>query len=125
MANQLYGADGVVQEPAGSVFLRSVEDFLRKHLSEGNPLMADVADNYNLTIRTFQRRLAKEGVTFNQVLARTRATLAQDYLKYSNLSALEISQLLGFREQSSFNHFFIDQLSVSPMKFRQQFSAGS
>lgn len=123
--NQLYGADGVAQEPAGSVFLRSVEDFLRKHLSEGNPLMADVANHYNLTIRTFQRRLAKEGVTFNQVLARTRATLAQDYLKYSNLSALEISQLLGFREQSSFNHFFIDQLSVSPMKFRQQFNARS
>lgn len=48
---------------------------------------------------------------------------AQDYLQYLNLSILQISQLLGFRKQSSFNHFFLKGCGLSSKKWQEKSKA--
>jgi len=48
-----------------------------------------------------------------------RRRLAKDYLLYSTMNTLQISQMLGFKEQSSFNHFFSDNLNMTPTEFRR------
>jgi AraC-like DNA-binding protein len=121
--NTLLGSNALPNEQPGAHFIRSVEACVRDGLAHGNPLMADVAGHFHLTTRTFQRRLAKEGTSFNQLLAQIRLILAEDYLKYSNLTALEVSQLLGFKEQSSFNHFFVERLLVSPNQYGKRFKS--
>jgi AraC-like DNA-binding protein len=121
--NKLLGSQALPNEQPGSHFIRSVEAYIRDALAFGNPIMAEVAAHHHLTVRTFQRRLAKEGTSFNQLLTQIRLILAQDYLKYSNLTALEVSQILGFKEQSSFNHFFMGQVSMPPSQYRKQYKS--
>lgn len=93
--------------------------YLSAILADGNPKLSQVAKHFNMSLRTLQRRLAKEHCSYQQLLNEARRRLAEDYLCYSAMSALEVSQLLGFKEQSSFNHFFLEQFSMSPSEYRR------
>jgi len=92
--------------------------YLSAILADGNPKLSRVAKHFNMNPRTLQRRLEKEGRNYQQLLNQVRCRLAEDYLCYSAMSALEVSQLLGFKEQSSFNHFFVEQFGITPSEFR-------
>jgi len=109
------------RSPASSAPLaHQINHHLAGVLAYGNPTLTDVARQYHMTQRTLQRRLKKEGTSFQLLLNTVRAGLAEDYLKYSTMSAFEISQMLGFKEQSSFNHFFAETFGLSPNHYRQQ-----
>ncbi len=99
---------------------QQVVHFLEESLPQGNPPLKEVAAQYHLTLRTFQRRLGREGTQYNQILNEVRRRLAKDFLLYSTMNTLQISQMLGFKEQSSFNHFFSDNLNMTPTEFRRR-----
>ncbi len=103
----------------GSLLSQKVIAYLQERLAMGNPPLSEVAAQYHLSVRTFQRRLDREGTQYIVILNRVRKRLAKDYLLYSTMSTLHISQLLGFKEQSSFNHFFSDNVNMSPTQFRR------
>ena len=84
------------------------------------PKLSQIAAILGLNERSLQRRLKAEGYSFQQLLAQVRQQQACDYLQYSNLNVLNISQLLGFKEQSSFNHFFIQQLGITPLQYKTE-----
>lgn len=73
-----------------------------------------VARSLNLTLRTMQRRLKEEGVTFRELLDRTRRQLADEYRKDSTLSSSELAYLLGFSEPSSLRRATKRWHSTSP-----------
>lgn len=83
-----------------------------------NPKLAQVAAMLGLGERSLQRKLKLQNVSYQQILSTVRLQQAYDYLQYSNLSILHISQLLGFKEQSSFNHFFLEATELSPLRYR-------
>ncbi len=93
-----------------------------KHQLEQNLMnnlkLAQVAAMLGLGERSLQRKLKFQSVSFQQILSTVRLQQAYDYLQYSNLSILHISQLLGFKEQSSFNHFFLEAAETSPRQYR-------
>jgi len=105
--------------PANTTLSQKVTHFLEERLAQGNPPLKEVAAQYHLTLRTFQRRLDREGTQYIQILNEVRRRLAKDYLLYSTMNTLQISQMLGFKEQSSFNHFFSDNLNMTPTEFRR------
>lgn len=84
------------------------------------PKLSQIAAILGLSERSLQRKLKTEGYNYQQLLAQVRVQQACDYLKYSNLNILNISQLLGFKEQSSFNHFFMQEIGVSPLNYKHQ-----
>lgn len=84
------------------------------------PKLSQVAAMLGLNERSLQRKLKAEGYSFQQLLAQVRQQQACDYLQYSNLNVLNISQLLGFKEQSSFNHFFIQQMGITPLQYKAE-----
>lgn len=84
------------------------------------PKLSQIAAILGFNERSLQRRLKAEGYSFQQLLAQVRQQQACDYLQYSNLNVLNISQLLGFKEQSSFNHFFIQQLGITPLQYKTE-----
>lgn len=47
-----------------------------------------------------------------------RKELAMDYLKNSDMMLFEVAFLLGFSDQSAFNHAFRRWTGSSPMKYR-------
>lgn len=101
-----------------------VAHHLEDVLADGNPTLVTAASRFHLSTRTLQRRLEREGSSFQGILNSVRNRIAMDYLRYSSLSILEVSQLLGFREQTSFNHFFHAQQGASPGAFRHGAAAG-
>jgi AraC-like DNA-binding protein len=95
-----------------------------RHLLENNmmnnPKVSQVAAMLGMGERSLQRKLKSHKTSFQQVLAAVRLQQAYGYLQYSNLSILQISQLLGFKEQSSFNHFFLEGSGSSPRSYKKK-----
>ena len=73
-------------------------------LTQDRAKLALIAQELNLTQRTLQRKLGDADSSFQQVLDNTRHILAKDYLSQRELSLADIAFLLGYQEQSAFNH---------------------
>ncbi|AKU20331.1 AraC family transcriptional regulator [Massilia sp. NR 4-1] len=89
-------------------------------LAQGQGRLAPVAEELKLSPRTLQRKLAEAGASFQQVLDQARFALAQDYLRQSGLSLVDIAFLLGFQEQSAFTHAFKEWSGRNPGAWREQ-----
>jgi AraC-like DNA-binding protein len=72
--------------------------------------------------RTLQRRLADEGMLFNDLLDELRLRAAKTYLAQRDIAGAEVAYLLGFAEQSSFNHAFKRWTGRTPTEFRRSAS---
>lgn len=94
-----------------------------RSLAQGRVRLASVAETLGLTPRTLQRKLSDAGVNFQQVLDQTRYALAQDYLRQRELSLVDIAFLLGYQEQSAFNHAFRDWAGINPGAWREERTA--
>jgi AraC-like DNA-binding protein len=75
-------------------------------LPSGEIEQTTVARSLNLSLRSLQRQLKQEGVTFRQLIDDTRRDLAKYYLRDSTLTVSEVAYLLGFNETSSFSRAF-------------------
>jgi len=64
-------------------------------------------------------KLQKEETTFKQILVQLRKETAMAYLKDPDISICDIALLLGFSEQSAFNHAFKRWTGISPGKYKQ------
>lgn len=82
------------------------------------PTIEQVAANLNLSVRTLQRRLKEEGLTYKQVLDELKRQFAIDYLTNKDLSVKEIAYLLDYAEPSSFIRSFKRWTGKSPKEFR-------
>jgi len=105
-----------------------VVDQVKSHIGKNllnSPKLPQISAILGQSERSLQRQLKQQGTSYQQLLADVRLHHAQDYLQYSNLSILQISQLLGFREQSSFNHFFLRGSGMSPKKWQEVNRAGA
>lgn len=87
-------------------------------LPSGAASVEAVCKKLGTSPRTLQRRLHDEGETFQVVLNRTREALARHYLKRPDLSATEISFLLGYEDPSSFSRAFAAWTGTTPEQMR-------
>lgn len=100
-----------------SQFATQVQRYLLDHLLF-EPLDAEsVASQLNMSVRTMQRRLKKEGISFNQLLNECRHHLAIKLVAEKNLPLTEIAHMLGFADQSSFTRAFRQWTGVSPKQY--------
>jgi len=93
---------------------------LAEELRGGDPSLVHVARRVGMSARTLQRRLADEGVSFADLVDRTRREFAEDYLRDRSLALSEIAYLLGFSEQSAFTRAFQRWHGTSPSRYREQ-----
>lgn len=89
-------------------------------LAQGQVRLAYIAEELKLSPRTLQRKLSDAGATFQQILDQARFALAKDYLRQPELSLVDIAFLLGYQEQSAFNHAFREWAGVNPGAYRSQ-----
>ena len=86
---------------------RNVGDRVRAQLARtlpaGKVSQQDVARALNMSLRSMQRKLKEEGVSFRGLLDDTRRRLARQYSSDPTLSAGEVAYLLGFADASSFS----------------------
>lgn len=98
---------------------KRVRSALLEALPSGLVTMEAVARKLALSKRTLQRRIDAEGTSYQEILKETRVSLARHYLENTELSAAEISFLLGFDEPKSFYRAFRSWTGTTPDVVRQ------
>ena len=83
------------------------------------PTSAAVAQQMHMSESTLQRRLAKEGTRFQELLDQVRYRLALEYLQGTQLPVSEIAALLGFSNPANFRRSFKRWSATTPADIRQ------
>ncbi|MCG8671502.1 MAG: AraC family transcriptional regulator [Pseudomonadales bacterium] len=97
-----------------------VEMLIQPKLQDGSITKSQVATWLNLTPKTLQRRLAKEGETYQGIYERVRYRVAQEYLSNPQITQTEAAFLCGFSDITSFHHAFKRWHGDSPGRFQSQ-----
>jgi len=92
-----------------------VKQLLTAKTTLQNCNLLGIANALNVTPRTLQRRLKKQSLTFAQLLEKERKSRVVHLL--GNMPLTEVSNILGFTDQSSFNRAFMRWHNCSPLKF--------
>lgn len=100
---------------------------LEEHLIQGQITSKAMAKALNMSEKTLQRRLAKEGTNFSKELASLRQQKSVSLLNETDLSVTEIAFLCGYSEISAFHHAFHRWYGMSPKTYKQKMAiiAGS
>ena len=97
-----------------------VQRALAADLSAAGARIETVARRLAMSARTLQRRLADEGVSFQQVLDATRREAAARYLSEPTLATSEIAYLVGYSEPAPFHRAFKRWYATTPETFRKR-----
>jgi AraC-like DNA-binding protein len=77
-----------------------------------------VAGNFNISVRTLQRKLKEEGVSYLQIVEEVRKSFAIHYIKKSSSTVKEIAAILGYSEPSGFVRAFKKWTGKTPTEYR-------
>ncbi|MDF1720740.1 MAG: AraC family transcriptional regulator ligand-binding domain-containing protein [Minwuia sp.] len=103
---------------------RRVRSLVTRSLSEGVPMVSDVARQLGMSGRTLQRRLADIGQTFQWQVDMSRRELAEQLLRETDYALTEVAFLTGFSEQSAFTRAFRRWSGQTPRSFRLASTSG-
>jgi len=92
-------ADLSTDRPAGTSPLRQL---VEQAIRAGDYSIESVSETLQITRRTLQRRLQKEGVTFRRVLNGVRVSLAENLLLESDLTVSEVAKRLHYSDDKAF-----------------------
>jgi AraC-like DNA-binding protein len=96
-----------------------VVDLIRAGLAQGEkPALDGVAAQLAFGPRQLQNKLKQEGSSYQVLLDQVRKELALQYLNAPRMTVCEIAFLLGFSEQSAFNHAFKRWTGRQPGEYR-------
>lgn len=87
--------------------------------AHARPDLAQVAKQLGMSARTLQRRLADDGLRFQDIVDDVAHTRAVELLGEPELSVAEIADRLGFGETRAFSRAFRRWTGVSPTNYRQ------
>lgn len=83
--------------------------------------MESVANNFNISVRTLQRKLKEEHLTYFELVEDVRKSLAIQYLRNDFMSIKEIADTLGYAEVSGFIRAFKRWTNKSPTAFKREY----
>jgi AraC-like DNA-binding protein len=79
-----------------------------------------VAKAAGMSVRSLQRQLAEEGLTYSRLVEQVRYDQAVTLLKRPDLKLIEIAADLGYTDSANFTRAFKRWTGVSPREFRAQ-----
>ncbi|NIB41603.1 AraC family transcriptional regulator [Pseudomaricurvus alkylphenolicus] len=100
----------------------SFTELVRYHLMnfrDRAPTLDSIASILNATPRTIQRRLAKEGKSFQELLDDVRISVSTEYLTTTKLTIEEIAARVGYSDAAAFSNAFKRWKGVSPLAYRK------
>ena len=98
----------------------AIRGLLLKLIPTGMFSINVLADQLYMHRRTLQRRLKFAGLTYAELLDECRAKMARDYLLTSNLPLGNLAYMLGYADQSAFNHAFRRWYGMTPSKWCEE-----
>ena len=100
--------------------VETVRQALRTQLNMGSASVEDVAMALGVGVRTLQRQLRTEGVTFKDIAQSEQVSRARMLLSEGDLSIAQVAFYLGFTEVNSFRRAFRSWFGQSPTRFRSR-----
>lgn len=100
-----------------------VHVLLTQMLPSGTASQENIARELHMSLRSLQRKLADEGVTYKELLDTTRRDLALSYMREGKRSVSELTFLLGFSDSSSFARAFKRWTGRSPREYKASLAA--
>jgi AraC-like DNA-binding protein len=91
---------------------------LASDLTSGAERISGVARKLAMSGRTLQRRLAAEGVSYQQLVDTARKEAAARYLAESTLAICEVAYLVGYSEPAPFHRAFKRWYGMTPDSYR-------
>jgi AraC-like DNA-binding protein len=114
-------ADAIlVNMPAETGVAVDVRRALASGVASGATRMSSIARQLGMSERTLNRRLAEQGVTYQELLDDVRKASSGRYLDESTLSIGEIAYLLGYSEPAAFHRAFKRWYGMTPEHFRSR-----
>ncbi|MCS5594076.1 MAG: AraC family transcriptional regulator [Porticoccaceae bacterium] len=101
---------GLVSERVKQILISARLDF---------PSSSSIAKKLHMSESTLQRRLAKEGCRFQELLDQVRYRLALEYLQGTHLPVTEVAILLGYSSAANFRRSFRRWSGITPAEVRQ------
>lgn len=89
------------------------------------PTLEAVARELAVSARYVQKKLSVEGTTYRALRDRLRKEIAMSYLRQPDVALCEVAFLLGFAEQSAFNHAFKRWTGDSPNEYRTRLNGST
>ena len=83
--------------------------------------MEDVARELDLSARSLRRRMAAEGVSYNELVTRSRMDAAKRLLERPNASIQETAYAIGFASPAAFHRAFKRWTGMTPKQYRASF----
>ena len=90
----------------------------------GHPGIASTAKAAGCSVRTLQRRLSKDGLTYRRVVDEVRFEQAHRLLGDDTLRLFDITYQLGFTDAGSFSRAFRRWSGVTPRSYRCRLLGG-
>lgn len=106
--------------PAESWSERVRHELYQAMLRGDRPMLSSVASALAISPRHLQNKLRQEGATYRVLLDELRQETALQYLERGDVPLVDVAFLLGFSEQSAFNHAFKRWTGTSPQQYRRQ-----
>ncbi len=79
-----------------------------------------VSANFNVSVRSLQRKLKEEGVKYQEVTEEVRKSLALNYLSSGSYNVKEVSHILGYNEISAFTRAFKRWTGTTPVSYQHK-----
>lgn len=109
------------KETVISLHIRKCIDYIYENLG-GDLSVKALAEVVDLNTTYLSRLFTKEtGISLKQFVKEAKIDTAQNLLKYSELSYLQIAVALGFSSQSAFISVFKQITGVTPKTYREQY----
>lgn len=105
---------------AGSRQIRQCKEYIYAHIKE-RITIEELADELGVSSGYLSRMFKKEtGDSVSGYIRRQKIEMAENMLRYSDYSLIEIANRLSFSSQSHFIQQFREQTGMTPKKYRDQ-----
>ncbi|WP_372780209.1 AraC family transcriptional regulator ligand-binding domain-containing protein [Litorivivens sp.] len=113
----MQGIKQLKNNPQQTAFITKVFQIVNELLPTGRATRSLVASALNMHERSLHRRLTDYGQTFEAIVETIRRDKVQVMMAQPDLTMLEISQALGYHDQSSFNRAFKRWFGITPSQY--------
>lgn len=115
-----HAEDILARLPERTGLALEVQRALASRVIGGDTRIGALARQLAMSGRTLQRRLAAEGVSYQQLLDDARKEAAARYLSEPTLAICEVVYMVGYSEPAPFHRAFKRWYGMTPSEFRQR-----
>lgn len=105
--------------PASPDLLGSLKAVLPSYLAEGYLPIQTAAEIAGSSVRTFQRQLAAEELSYSELIQNVRFEEAARLLRDTDTKIIDIAFAVGYKDSAHFSRAFQKIAGISPRQFRQ------